>query len=83
MWQWLVIAPLVALSATYAAWIVMPAATRLRVARWLSRRASPWSPALARLGAGLERAALPAGGCDSCPASRIGSPQDGKPRPQR
>ena len=33
MWQWLVIAPLVAASAAYAAWALMPAPTRLRFAR--------------------------------------------------
>ena len=74
MWQWLIIAPLVALSAAYAAWIVMPAPSRLRVARWLSRQASRGSPALARLGARLERAAQPTGSYSSCPASRLDPP---------
>jgi hypothetical protein len=84
MWQWLVIAPAVALSAAYAAWRLMPAQARLRLARWLSRQAARGPAPLARLGARLEQAALPAGGCDSCPASRLGPPgQGGKSQPPR
>ena len=71
MWQWLVIVPLVVASACYAAWALVPAPTRLRFARWMSRRVAAGPAPLARLAARLERAALPAGGCDSCPASRI------------
>lgn len=84
MWQWLVIAPAVALSAAYAAWKLMPPASRLRLARWLSRQASRGPAPLARLAARLEQAALPAGGCDSCPASRLVPPGPGdKARPRR
>jgi len=71
MWQWFVIVPLVVASACYAAWALVPAPTRLRFARWLSHRASGGPALLARLAARLERAALPSGGCDSCPASRV------------
>jgi hypothetical protein len=77
MWQWLVIAPAVALSAAYATWKLMPAQSRLRLARWLSRQTSRGPAPLARLGARLEQAALPAGGCDSCPASRLGPQEPG------
>ena len=77
MWQWLVIAPLVFASAAYAAWALMPPQTRLRLARWLSRQAG--GGPLARVSARLERAALPAGGCESCPASRV-APRNG-PKP--
>lgn len=77
MWQWLVIAPLVVVSTAYAAWALMPPPTRLRLARWLSRRAG--GGPLARVAARLERAALPAGGCESCPASRLGPGNGRKP----
>ncbi|MBS1200537.1 MAG: hypothetical protein H6R27_1215 [Proteobacteria bacterium] len=79
MWQWLVIAPLVAASAAYAAWALMPAPTRLRFARWLAHRAAGGPAPLAGLAARLERAALPSGGCDSCPASRVATGADRKP----
>lgn len=68
MWQWALIAPLVLASAAYAAWTMAPNAARLRVARWLARRAPR-----ARLAARLERAAAPRGSCESCPASRVGN----------
>ncbi len=72
MWQWLVIAPLVAASAAYAAWRLVPGTTRLRFARWVSRRAADGAAWLFRLAAQrLERAAVPAGSCDSCPATRV------------
>lgn len=77
MWQWLVIAPAIAISAAYAAWKLMPAQTRLRLARWLSLQAARGPAPLARLGARLEQAALPAGDCDSCPASRLSPPGEG------
>lgn len=77
MWQWLVITPLIVASAAYAAWALMPSPTRLRLAHWLSRRAV--AGPLARVAARLERAALPAGGCDSCPASRLGPGNGRKP----
>jgi hypothetical protein len=80
VWQWLVIAPLLAASACYAAWVLMPVPTRLRVARWLSRRAAAGPAPLARAAARLERAALPAGACDSCPASRLTPGNERKPR---
>ena len=84
MWQWLVIAPAVVFSAAYASWKLLPAQSRLRLARWLSRQVSRGPAPLARLGARLEQAALPAGGCDSCPASRLGPAARGdKVRPPR
>ena len=83
MWPWLIILPLVIMSAGYVAWIVMPAPTRLRVARWLSRQASHGPAPLARLGERLEQAAQPTGGCGSCPASRIGQTPGSKARPPR
>ncbi len=61
MWQWLVIVPLVVTSACYAAWAVVPAPTRLRFARWLSRQVAVGPAPFARIAARLERAALPAG----------------------
>jgi hypothetical protein len=79
MWQWLVIVPLVLASACYAAWALVPAPTRLRFARWMSRQAAAGPAPLARLAARLERAALPSGGCDSCPASRLTSGAERKP----
>jgi len=79
MWQWLVIVPLVVASACYAAWALVPAPTRLRFARWMSRRVAAGPAPLARLAARLERAALPAGGCDSCPASRVAPGGERKP----
>lgn len=82
MWQWAVIVPLVVASACYAAWALVPAPTRLRFARWLSRRLAAGPAPLARLAARLERAALPAGGCDSCPASRV-APGDERGPPAR
>jgi hypothetical protein len=84
MWQWLIIIPAVALSATYAAWKLMPAQSRLRLARWLSRRMAGGPATLARLGERLEQAAMPAGGCDACPATRLTPPAaPGKARPRR
>jgi hypothetical protein len=84
MWQWLLIAPAVGLSAAYAAWKLMPAPSRLRLARWLSRRLPASPSVLAGLGERLERAAMPAGGCDSCPATRLAPPgASGKAPPHR
>jgi len=84
MWQWLLIAPAVAFSAVYAAWKLMPAPSRLRLAHWLSRRLAGGPPVLAGLGARLERAAMPAAGCDSCPATRLTAPgASGKAPPRR
>jgi hypothetical protein len=80
MWQWLVIAPLVAASAAYAAWLLMPAPARLRFTGWLSQRTCGGPAPLARLAARLARTALPAGSCDSCPASRITPPAGREPR---
>jgi hypothetical protein len=74
MWQWLLIAPVVVFSAVYAVWKLMPAQTRLRFARWLARRLAAAPSPLPQLGAHLERAAMPAGGCESCPASRLAPP---------
>jgi hypothetical protein len=79
MWQWLVIAPLVAVSAAYAAWRLVPGATRWRFAQWFSRRAAGGPASLTRLAARLERAALPAGGCESCPASRVAPTRGSRP----
>ncbi|HSO06191.1 MAG TPA: DUF6587 family protein [Pelomicrobium sp.] len=79
MWQWLVIAPLLAASAAYAAWRLVPGATRWRFAQWLSRRVAGGPGWLTRLAGRLERAALPAGGCESCPASRMTNARDGRP----
>jgi len=79
MWQWLVIAPLVAASAAYAAWRLVPGATRWRFARWFSRRVAGGPAWLAQAAARLERAALPAGSCESCPASRVGLGRDRGP----
>jgi len=78
MWQWLVIAPLVAASAAYAAWRLVPGATRWRFARWFSRRVAGGPAWLAQAAARLERAALPAGGCESCPASRVTPARGGR-----
>lgn len=77
MWQWLVIAPLIALSAAYAAWRLVPGTTRWRFARWFSGHAAGGPAWLARLAARLERAALPAGDCESCPASRVAPGRNG------
>ena len=71
MWQWLLVAPLVAVSAAYAAWRLAPAATRWRFAQWFSCRAVRGPPWLAQVARRLERSALPAGSCESCPASRV------------
>ena len=79
MWQWVVVAPLVLGSAAYAAWRLSPPMTRRRFAGWLSRTAAHGPGWLSRLAARLERAALPAGGCESCPASRVGPGRDRKP----
>ena len=79
MWQWLAVAPLVALSATYAAWRLAPATTRWKFARWFTRRAKDGPPWLVRLAGRLERAALPAGSCESCPASRVTPGRSGQP----
>lgn len=82
MWQWLVIAPVVAASAVYAAWRLAPGAARWRFARWLSRRTAGGPPWLARTAQRLERAAQPAGGCESCPASRVAPGSKGGPAPR-
>jgi hypothetical protein len=71
MWQWLVVVPLVAASAAYAAWRLLPGTTRWRFARWISRRSASGPAWLAGAAARLERAAQPAGGCEACPASRL------------
>ena len=83
LWQWLIVAPLIAASAAYAAWAVMPVTTRVRATRWLAQRLSGSPAPLARLAVRLERAALPTGsGCDACPASRV-SPLAGRKSPPR
>jgi hypothetical protein len=82
VWQWLVIAPLVAASAAYAAWALAPATARFAFVRWLAQRTSAWPAPVARLTARLGRAAVPSGGCDSCPASRV-APGPGRKPPAR
>ncbi len=71
MWQWLIVGVLVLASAAYAAWALLPTATRLRLARRLAAAPGP----LARLGERLERAARPVrksgADCDACPQSRV------------
>jgi len=71
MWQWFLVATLVLVSAVYAAWALLPAATRLRLARRLASIPGP----LAQVGARLERAARPVtktgADCDACPQSRV------------
>jgi hypothetical protein len=79
MWQWLLITPLVAASAAYAAWTLSPVPTRLRFTGWLSRRTAGGPAPLERFAARLQRAARPGDGCDSCPASRIPPQAGGKP----
>jgi hypothetical protein len=73
MWQWLLVAMLVLLSAVYAAWALLPAVTRQRLARRLASIPGP----LARVGERLERAARPVtrtgADCDACPHSRVDS----------
>ena len=41
MWQWFLVATLVLVSAVYAAWALLPAATRLRLARRLASIPGP------------------------------------------
>jgi hypothetical protein len=77
MWQWLVIAPLVAASAAYAAWRLVPGTTRWRFSRWFSRRAAHGPAWLSRAAQRLERAAQPAG-CEACPASRVPADRNGR-----
>jgi len=79
VWQWLVIVPLVAASGCYAAWALAPSPSRLRFARWLVRRTVTGPAPVGRLAARLERAAMPASGCDACPASRVAPGASRKP----
>jgi len=71
MWQWLIVGVLVLASAAYAVWALLPAATRLRLARRLAAGPGP----LAQAGQRLERAARPVprsgADCDACPQSRV------------
>ena len=71
MWQWLIVAMLVLASASYAAWALLPAATRLRLARHLAAAPGP----LAQIGKRLLAAARPVSrtgaDCDDCPHSRV------------
>lgn len=74
MLEWAIVALLVAASSAYAAWALLPASARLRLARRLAR----WPGPLARLGARLEQAAGPVSkrtgaDCDACPHARLGN----------
>lgn len=72
MWQSLLVGLIVVAATTYAAWTLIPAGTRLRVASqiaaWAGRSGRPvW---LARLAAAVERSARGRlGGCSDCGAA--------------
>jgi hypothetical protein len=73
MWQQLIVVALVAASAGYAAWSLLPPATRWRLRGRVAARLARGPAPLAALGRrALERAATPPrGGCAACPASAV------------
>ena len=81
MWQWVLVALIVAASAAYAAWALLPAATRLRLAGRLAAAPAPF----AALGQRLTRASRPlpktGADCDACPHSRVGTGSPQRPPP--
>ena len=71
--QWIAVAVIVPLCALYAAWSLMGATSRRRVAAWLAERPLPaaWQRRLQR-----SQAAASACGCDGCdtPATKPAQP---------
>lgn len=67
-WQSLIVALIVAGSATYAVWTLMPSAARRVLAAWMLKLPLP-----GRLAAPFERAARAASGCgcDGCDRSEL------------
>ena len=79
MWQWILVAVIVAASAVYAAWALLPAATRLRLARRLAAGPAPLAALGARLAPGAHPGPETGADCDACPHSRVGN--GGRERP--
>lgn len=82
MWQTVLVFLIVAASAVYAAWLLLPAVSRTRLAGWLAARLPGASGPFAWLHAWLRdkaRPAAPPTGCDACPQSRIEEPRPGGP----
>lgn len=82
MWQTATVVVLVALSAVYAVWILMPAAARARCVAWLAARWDGKPGLRGRIGRRLwatARPAAPSAGCDACPQSRVHRPRNGPP----
>jgi hypothetical protein len=86
MWQTLIVGPMVLAAAVYAAWALVPAALRLRLAvrfgTWAVRPGRPvW---IRRLAAVLERRARSGlGGCSDCAAAQPPPPPPSRNRPAR
>ena len=79
MWQTVVVVVIVAASAVYATWLLLPAPVRSRLAGRLAARLPS-----GRLRAWLERKARPTAppaGCDACPQTRLHDPRPGNPPP--
>jgi len=74
MWEMLLVALIVTAAVAYSAWVLMPAAVRLRLARALAERARARRPdgRLARIAASVEdRARRAAGACDDCGSAQV------------
>lgn len=81
MWQAVVVGLIVLVATAYAAWALLPAALRLRLAQgcaaWAARPGRPpWLAWAARVGERAARARL--GGCSDCSAVQAapGRPED-------
>ncbi len=74
MWEMLLVALIVIAAVVYSAWVLMPAAVRVRLARTCADRARAWRPDgwLARIAASIEdRARRSAGACNDCGAAQV------------
>ncbi len=79
MWQTALVIVIVAVSAVYATWLLLPAPVRTRLAGRMAARVPP-----GRLRQWLQRKARPTApptGCEACPQSRIEPPGPGTPPP--
>jgi hypothetical protein len=74
MWELLLVVLIVVVAVAYSAWVLMPAAVRLRLARALGERARARRPEgrLAQIAAAIEdRARRSAGACNDCGAAQV------------
>jgi hypothetical protein len=75
MWQQFVVLAIVATSAAYAAWSLLPPAARWRLRTRLAAALARMPAPVAALGRRTLRPAAAAAGCAACPASAVHRPR--------